>query len=214
MRATELLLLGLVAWTGIGALGVGVSLRRGERQRVRRGVAWLVGVWVVYLCVLMGVSLGQRQRVVAMGEPQCFDEMCFTVTGAEEVPGFLIRDERRLVRVSVRVTNRGRKAESEGSIRAYLVDEQGRRWEESVGVNGVGLTARVAGGDSVMSEPVFKVAGDATGLGLVFTHGRWQPGMLVIGDSDSLLHRRTVVRLGRRWSGTVGKSAGWRSAVP
>jgi len=197
MKATELLLLGLVGWTGIGVLGVGMALWRGERQRVRRGTAWLLGVWMVYLCVLMGVSLGQRPRVVTIGEPQCFDEMCFAVVGVEEVPGFLIRDGRRLVRVSVKVTNKGRKAQSEGSIQAYLVDTQGRQWEESYGVNGVGLTVRVAGGDSVVSEPVFKVAGDATGLGLVFTHGRRQPGVLVIGDSDSLLHRRTVVALGR-----------------
>jgi len=197
MKATELLLLGLVGWTGIGVLGVGVSLWRGERQRVRRGVAWLVGVWVVYVCVLVGVSLEQRQKVVAMGEPQCFDEMCFTVTGAEEVPGFLIRDGRRLVRVSVQVTNQGRKTQSEGLIWAYLVDAQERRWVESPGVNGVGLTSKVVGGDSVVSEPVFKVAADATGLGLVFTHGRRQPGVLVIGDSDSWLHRRTVVKLGR-----------------
>jgi hypothetical protein len=197
MKATELLLLGLVGWTAIGVVGVGVSLWRGERQRVRRGIAWLVGVWVVYVCVLVGVSLGQRQRVVAIGEPQCFDEMCFTVTGVEEVPGFLIRDGRRLVRVSVQVTNQGRKAQSEGLIWAYLVDAKGRWWEESPGVNGVGLTVRVAGGQSVVSEPVFKVAADATGLGLVFTHGRRQPGVLVIGDSDSLLHKKTVVELGR-----------------
>jgi hypothetical protein len=197
MRATELLLLGLVGWTAIGVAGVAVSQWRRERQRVRRGVAWLAGVWVVYLGLVVGFSLVQRQRVMAIGEPQCFDEICFTVTGAEEVPGFLIKDGRRLVRVSVRVTNRGRKAQSEGLIWAYLVDAQGRRWEESSGVNGVGLTARVTGGDSVVSEPVFKVAGDATGLGLVFTHGYWQPGVLVIGDSDSLLHRRTVVKLDR-----------------
>jgi hypothetical protein len=197
MKATELLLLGLVGWTAIGVVGVGVSQWRGERQRVRRGIAWLVGVWVIYLCVLVGVSLGQPQRVVAIGEPQCFDEMCFTVAGVEELPGFLIRDGRRLVRVSVRVTNQGRKPQSEGLIWAYLVDAKGRLWEESPGVNGVGLTARVAGGQSVVSEPVFKVAGDATGLQLVFTHGRRQPGVLVIGDSDSLLHKRTVVDLGR-----------------
>jgi hypothetical protein len=197
MKATELLLLGLVGWTASGVIGVGVSLWRGEQQRVRRGVAWLLGVWVVYLCVVIGVSLGQRQRVLAMGEPQCFDDMCFAVTRVEEVPGFLIRDGRRLLRVSVQVTNRGRKAQSEGLIRAYLLDGQGRRWEESPGVNGVELTARVAGGSSVVSEPVFKVAADASGLGLVLTHGRWQPGVLVIGDSDSLLHRKTVVDLGR-----------------
>jgi hypothetical protein len=197
MKATELLLVGLVGWTAIGVVGVGLSAWRGERLKVRRGVAWLVGVWVVYLCILVGVSLGQRQKVVVMGDPQCFDEMCFTVTGVEEVPGFLIRDGRRLVRVAVRVTNKGRKAQSEGLIGAYLVDGQGRWWDQSAGVNGVGLTARVAGGSSVMSEPIFKVARDATGLGLVFTHGRRQPGVLVIGDSDSWLHRRTVVALGR-----------------
>ncbi len=197
MKATEILLLGLVGWTAIGVVGVGVSLAREERQRGRRGIVWILGVWVVYLGVMIGVSLGQRRRVVAMGEPQCFDEMCFVVTGVEEVPGFLIRDGRRLVRVSVQVNNRGRKAQSEGLIRAYLVDGQGRRWEESAGVNGVQLTARVVGGGSVVSEPVFKVAADATGLGLVLTHGRWQPGVLVIGDSDSWLHKRTVVGLGR-----------------
>jgi hypothetical protein len=152
---------------------------------------------VVYLCVVIGVSLGQGQRVVAMGVPQCFDEMCFRVIRVEEVPGFLIRDGRRLVRVSVQVTNKGRKAQRERLIRAYLVDGQGRRWEMSPGVNGVELTARVAGGDSVVSEPVFKVAADASGLGLVLTHGRWQPGVLVIGDSDSLLHWKTMVALGR-----------------
>jgi hypothetical protein len=197
MKATELLLLGLVGWTGIGVVGVGVSAWQGERDKVRRGAAWLAGAWVVYLSVLIWVSLEQRQKVVALGEPQCFDEMCFAVTGVEEVPGFLIRDGRRLIRVSVRVTNRGRKTQSEGLIRAYLVDGQGRRWEESPGVNGVALTARVAGGDSVVSKPVFKVAGDATGLSLVLTHGRWQPGVMVIGDSDSWMHRRTAVDLGR-----------------
>ena len=197
MKATELLLLGLVGWTGIGVLGVGVSMWRGERERVWRGVGWLVGVWLLYLCVLVAVSLGQRQRVVAIGEPQCFDDMCFTVTRVEQLPGFLIRDGRRLVRVSVRVTNQGRKAQSEKLIRVYLVDAQARRWEMSPGVDGVPLTTRVMAAESVVSEPVFKVAANATELRLVFTHGGSQPGVLVIGDSDSWLHRRTVVRLQR-----------------
>jgi hypothetical protein len=197
LRVTELLLIGVGGWTALGLVGVGVSWRRGERLRVRRGMAWLTGVWVLYLTVLIGVSLGQKQRVLAAGQPQCFDEMCFTVAGVEEVKGFLVRDGRRLVRVTVRVTNRGGSARSDGLIRVYLTDAQGRRWEESAGVNGVGLSSRVAGGDSVMSEPVFKVAGDATGLRLIFTHGWKQPGVLVIGDSDSVLHRKTVVELGR-----------------
>jgi hypothetical protein len=178
-------------------MGVFVSWLRGEGLRVRRGIQWLVGVWVVYLGVLLGVSLLQKQKVMAIGEAQCFDDMCFTVIGVEEVPGFLARDQRRLVRVSIRVTNRGRSAQSDRLIKTYLVDGQRRRWKESPGVNGIGLTTRVAGGDSVVSEPIFQVAPDATGLELVLTHGWRQPGVLVMGDSDSLMHRRTVVNLGR-----------------
>jgi hypothetical protein len=48
-----------------------------------------------------------------------------------------------------------------------------------------------------VSEPVFKVAQDASGLALVLTHGRWQRGTLIIGGPESLLHRRTIVPLGR-----------------
>jgi hypothetical protein len=198
MNLREFLLLGVVGWTALGTLGVSVSLVRQEREKALRGVAWIVGVWVVYVAALVTVSLVQPQRVVAMGQEQCFGDMCFAVVRVEEVPGFLIRDGSRLVRVEVRVSNRGRgRAQSEGLMRAYLVDAQGRRWEESAGVGGVRLTVRVAAGDSVVSEPVFKVAGDATGMELVFTHGWKQPGVLVIGDSDSWLHRRTVVKLGR-----------------
>ena len=158
---------------------------------------WIAGVWVVYLGVLLTVSLVQSQRVVALGQEQCYGEMCFAVTGAEMMPGLSIGDQDRLVRVSIRVRNKGQSARREGLIRAYLVDGQGRRWLESTGVSGVRLTAPVAGGASVVSEPIFRVAKDSTDLELVFTRGNRQPGILVIGDSDSLLHRRTVVRLGR-----------------
>jgi hypothetical protein len=198
MNLRELLLLALAGWSVVGVVGVTISLWRGERAKGLRNLGWIAGVWVLYLGVLAGTSLLQPQKVVAMGQDQCFDDMCFAVTGVEEVPGFLIRDGSRLVRVSVRVTNRGHgKTQSEGLIRAYLVDGQGRRWEESTGVSGVRLTAAVAAGTSVVSEPVFKVAKDASELGLVFTHGRRQPGVLVIGASDSLWHRRTIVMLGR-----------------
>ena len=198
MNLRELLLLALVGWTAIGAVGVTISLVRRERAKALRHLGWIAGVWAAYLAVLVAVSLHQPQKTVAIGQDQCYDEMCFAVTGVEQVPGFLIHDGSRLLRVSVRITNHAHgRTESEKLIRAYLVDAQGRRWEESAAISGVPLTARVPAGDSVVSEPVFKVAGNATGLGLVFTHGQRQPGVLVIGASDSLLHRRTVVPLGR-----------------
>jgi hypothetical protein len=201
MDLPKLLMLGVAGWTTLGLVGVTVSLVRGrhgvpgERERLRRGLIWIAGVWVVYLGTLLTVSLAQPQRVVAIGQEQCYDEICFAVTGAQRVPSFPIRGKDRLVRVSIRVKNKGHSTQSEGLIRAYLVDGQGRRWQESTGVSGVRLTAPVAGGASVVSEPIFQVPKDSTDLELVFTRGNRQPGILVIGDSDSLLHRRTVVRL-------------------
>ncbi len=202
MSFRELLLLALVGWTALGVLGVGISLVRGERERVRRGLGWLAGTWVIYVAVVIGVSVVQPGRVVALGQEQCFDEMCFAVMKVDEVPGFFGPnhgpDGSRLLRVVVRVTNKGRaKTQSEALLRAYLVDAEGRRWEEVSGLSGNRLTTRVVAGGTMMSEPVFKVAGNASGLGLVLTHGRWQPGVLVIGDSDSWWHKRTVVDLRR-----------------
>ncbi len=49
MSVRELLLIALVGWTAIGIVGVVVALVRRERVRVRKGLIWLVGVWVVYL---------------------------------------------------------------------------------------------------------------------------------------------------------------------
>lgn len=198
MNFRELLLLVLVGWTALGAAGITISLARKERRKAAQHSLWVAAVWISYIAILLGTSLRQPQKVVALGQDQCFDEMCFAVTGVQELPGYLIQNGSKLIRVSVRISNHGKeKSQSEGLIQAYLIDKQGRRWEESTAVSGVQLTAKVAAGDAVVSQPVFKVAGDATGLGLIFTHGRRQPGVLVIGDSDSLLHQRTVVWLGR-----------------
>ncbi len=198
MSFWDLLLLALMGWTVLGAMGVIISLRRGERAKALRHLGWIFAIWAAYLAVLMGASLMQPQKIVAMGQNQCFGDVCFAVTGVEEVPGFLIRDGSRLVRVPVRVSNRGREGNrSDRRVQAYVLDAQGRRWEESKGISSVPLTATVAAGSSVVSEAVFKVAKDASGLTLVLTHGRWQRGFLVIGGPESLLHRRTIVPLGR-----------------
>lgn len=196
MRATEFLLLLLVGWTVVGVLGVGISLMQRQRRKAVRHTGWIVAVWVIYLATLIGVSLLQPQKFVAMGTPQCYDEMCFTVLGFDEVPGYLLHGS-RLVRVKIGIANRGHKSESESLIRAYLIDKQGRGWNEVPGLSGVRLTTRVPAGGSTVSEPVFKIDSNASPEGLVFTHGQWQLGVLVIGGPDSFFHRPTVARLTR-----------------
>jgi hypothetical protein len=197
MKLNELLLLAVAGWCGLGILGIVLSLFRGRRQEAARHAAWLTAVAVLYVAAVLAVSAEQKQKVVPMGKDQCFDEMCFAVVGVDETPGLVAGEDSRVIRVAVRVTNHGHSAEAEKLIAAYLVDAQERVWEPLAGLSGNPLHGRVAGGSQMVSEPMFRVAGDARGLGLVFTRGPWQPGRLVIGDTDSLLHKRTVVALGR-----------------
>ncbi len=197
MNLREFLLFVLAGWTVVGAAGVTVSLVKRERSKALRNFLWIVAVWALYMAVLIWSSWTQPQKIVALGQDQYFDDMCFAVTGAQDMPEFSVQAGSRLVRVTVRISNHaGEKTQQDRHIRAYLVDRQGRQWVESTAVSGVRLTAKLTAGGSAISQPVFKVPHDATGLGLVFTHGRGWPGALVIGDSDSLMHRRTAVWLG------------------
>ena len=198
MNFWNVLLLLLVGWTVLGTIGMLISLFLGERARALRHIAWIFGIWAVYLALVMGTSLMQPRKIVALGQDQCFGDVCFAVTGVEEVPGFLVHDGSRLVRVAVRVSNRGRgEIERDGHVQAFLLDSRGRRWDEATAISSVPLTSAVPAGSAVMSQPVFKVAKDASGMALVLTHGRWQRGVLIIGGPESLLHRRTIVPLGR-----------------
>ena len=194
----RLLLWGLAVWTMLGLVGTMVSVRRGERARARRGVLTLVAAWAVYLAALLLASVAQPVKVLAPGQDRCFGTMCFAVVGAEELQGFRVRgqERERLVRVAIRVTNRDKTgADDEPDLRGTLVDAQGRQWTELPGLSGVRLTGRVAAGAVTVSEPVFRIAKDATGLGLVLRHGRGYSGRLVIGDAESLLHRPAVLGL-------------------
>lgn len=132
-----------------------------------------------------------------LGQDQCYDEMCFAVTGVDEIPGLVAGDATRVVRVTIRVSNHDSVAHEESRIHAYLVDATGRTWQPLPGLSGNRLDARIAGSSEMFSRPLFSVAQDASGLGLVMTHGRWQRRRLIIGDSDSIGHRPTIVALGR-----------------
>ena len=192
----ELLLVVLAGWTVVGGLGVTVSFRRGERAKAMRHLGWIGAVWLLYVTALVTVSLTAERRSLSLGQDQCFHEMCFAVVHVDAMPGYLAQNGEQVVRVAVRVTNRSaEKVQRDPRVYAYLIDGQGRRWEETPGLEGVRLTTAVAPRSSVTGEPVFKVSGDARGLGLIFTRGRGLPRALVIGDPDSLFRPRVVIPL-------------------
>lgn len=202
MLPAELLLWGLIGWTAIGSIGSLLSgVRRGDRAKARRGFGWILGVWAVYLVVLVAVSRLSPQKTLPTGQAQCFGDLCFTVDGAEQMTAFAGRGQRgdRLLRLRIRVHNRGHNgSERDGSVRAYLLDAHGGRWLAVRGLTGIPLNAPVPAGGELLSQPVFSVPERVGHVRLVLTHGTWQPGALVIGGGDSLLHRPVVMELGPR----------------
>lgn len=194
MSWTEYLALGLEGWTAIGIGGLTMSMVRHERKKLVEGALALVGVWTVYMTILMVFSYLQPERHIARGVPVCFHTVCYAVRQAEVIPAGP-QETRKLVRVTIAIENHGRGSASD-NVRMYLRDAQGRRWMPSPGVSGVSLNAEIAGHGSATSPQVFAIATDATGLVMVPTHGRWSRYTLVIGNPGSLGHRPQVMELG------------------
>lgn len=192
----QLVLLILTGWTLVGILGVALSFMQHERKKARHHLGWIAGVWLLYIAVLLTISLTSRSRSVPQGQDQCFNTLCFAVIKTEKIPGYLEGNDQRLLRVSIRITNHSRdKKKSDKRLQVYLVDAQNRRWDEIAGLEGVPLSTAVLPGNSILSEPVFRIAGDATGLRLILTHGHGLPYAFLLGDRDSLLHPAVSVPL-------------------
>lgn len=196
-KIAELFLWAVTGWCGIGLLGTVLSLARERRAEALKHAASVAAVAGVYLLLLLAVSTFQRQREVAIGQNQCFGSLCYRVTAVDEVPGLVSGSPDKVVRVQIAVANGGRSSGSDPGIRAYLLDSRGRRWFALPGLSGNPLTTRVAGGSEIISQPMFRIGSDAAGLALVLTHGNWQARQFLLGDSDSLAHRPTIVPLGR-----------------
>jgi len=63
---------------------------RGRRQDARRTAMGLVVFVGLYMIVLLIVSLASPQKVLSMGEPQCFDDWCMFASDQSHEPGFPI----------------------------------------------------------------------------------------------------------------------------
>ena len=128
-------------------------------------------------------------------DEECFGATCYSVTSVNSVEEFKGQGRGNLVQVGLRVRNGGKDFAGVDGIRAYLVDANGREWGQTRGVGGVALTIALPAGGETVSVPVFRVDSGARGLGLVLTRGYAGWGWLTIGDTDSLEHRRTALRL-------------------
>ena len=181
----------------------------GRRRKAIRLLRFLGIALAVYLLIVAVVAVAMPQKILSRDQSRCFDEMCFQVADVKNVTSIGSETRRTIAQaghsfciVTVRITCRGHgHAQSEGGVIGSLVDARGATYHVSEagqraydGAHGTTppLTARVAPGETVLSVQVFDIPSQAPGLGLHIGHSG--PGLFIIGDDESPLHKPTLIR--------------------
>jgi hypothetical protein len=170
----------------------GVAVLRRRRARAIAFLRWLAILASVYLGVVLLVSLASPRRVLNLGEEQCWDDWCIAVTHAHRE----LVQEAQSYDVTLRVFSRARRrAQRERGVYVYLMDNRGRCYDPTPDSGGFAFDSLLQPQEAVDLRRVFYLPIEAEDPVLVVAHEGWFPGLFIIGDSGSLLHKRTVVRL-------------------
>jgi hypothetical protein len=141
-----------------------VSAMRGNRAKAGASLRKLGICAAVYLAALVVVAATSKRKVYRVGDMQCFDDWCITVTGAA-------RTAPRTIDVALRLSSRAkRRPMGEKGTVAYVVDSQGRRYDPVPASVPVPFDTRLQPGESVTANRRFEVAPDARGLGFIYAH--------------------------------------------
>jgi len=164
-----------------------VSAWRGQGERAGRIVLWWLLCAAVYLTVVMVVSIVRPRRVYKVGETQCFDDWCITVTDARRGQPY---------EVSLRLSSRAKRVpQGEKGTVVYLTDAAGRRYNPLQDSGAVPFDTLLQPGESVSTTRRFEVPDDARDVGLIYTHeGGFPIGWLIIGEGG-WFGKRPVVML-------------------
>ena len=184
---------------------------RGLAQKIALVVTILL---VGYASVLLGASAASREQTLGGDQEKYFCEMdchlAYSVVGAERAntPVSGSTEKRTngiLYTVSVRTrfdentisAHRGDSPLTPSPREVAIVDDRGRIYPASDESQKASLTQPIRPGESYISKLVFNLPSDARGLKLLITSPT-EPGWLgrvIIGDEDSIFHKKIYLRL-------------------
>lgn len=190
-------------------IAAGTDFLRGRDAKAARKLRRLCLFLAVYLAAVAIVGLASPQKTLDMNENECFDDVCFAATNADILravgnPPQAAAAGDVFYLVTVRVSSRARaRVQRAKDAAVELVDSQRRRYSPSAAGQAayeaaIGpaspLSGAVAPGESFSSVRVFEGPANAGPMALVVIHGAW-PEWFIIGDSMSLFHKPTIIRL-------------------
>lgn len=193
----------------VGFIALIVTLaarRRKAAARIGLGLAGWIGV---YTTALLLVSFTTPQRVLAMGEEHCFDEMCFSVQNV--VPSKTLgAGSQQLTAggifyiVTVQLRNDAKRvAQKPSDPGIWIQDQQGRSYTQILGAgDALGQTLdanrlwdqKLQAGESQARTLAFDLPADTANPLLVIAEGGG-PTFLIIGDENSPFHTKTAFLL-------------------
>ena len=192
MTVFEPLFILLFLATVVTLVTAAIAAVRGQGGRAVRILRRLASCAGVYLAVVLIVALATPQKVYRIGDMQCFDDWCLTVTGATPTPAGASVSWT----VTLRVSSRARRvSQSERGAAIYLTDRRRRRFDPVPGASRGALDVRVGPGESAEVAQTFMLPADAADVGVIFTHTTGFPiGQFIIGENE-LFRPGAIVRL-------------------
>jgi hypothetical protein len=162
------------------------------RGRVARAFSILT-IWLACAAVYLGTSVAVAffapQRVIAAGQPWCFDDWCLTVEK--------VRHTNAIYDVDLRISSRAKRVTQRAKgAWIYLRDQNDQRYDPAPAQ--VPLDVLLQPGESVAATRSFRVPTSVRELGLVTGHGG-PPcsvmSLVIIGNGGCLFHKQTMIRL-------------------
>jgi hypothetical protein len=198
-----LVLLGSVVFTLVTAVRLAVLALRRRWDRARQ-VARVFGIYVAcYAGALVVVALAMPRQAFAPRERLCFDDWCAAGITAEPAPAAdapcTAEAGSRVWVATIEVSSDAKRVRQRAlDARALLEDRGGRVYAACGAPLGAHAFADEIGpGESFDVVVPFALPAGAAPAGVVISHGAF-PGVLIIGDDQSLLHRRTLLRVAVR----------------
>lgn len=211
-----LIMLMLIAGLMIAGAGLVIKLWANDNKGAKSIASMALGAVGIYFVLLVTVSLVTPQKVLGINEekPLCgFYLDCHRLLSVIEVrtARFIGTQQQQSAQgiyyiVTVRVRNNAKQADMQlTNPVAEIVDEKGKRWPRVLAAEellersrSVSLTQPIKAGDYFTKELVFDLPADVKVPALLFYENNWcqrATELFLIGDEDSLFHRRVKFRL-------------------
>ncbi|MGE0886803.1 MAG: hypothetical protein AB7P14_25060 [Blastocatellales bacterium] len=192
MTIFDLLFIAVFFATVILLVAAALSAIRGRRRKAFVTLRWLAIFLGVYFGILILVSLFSPRRVLNIGDKQCWDDLCIAVTKVRQVPKTSVNSCLITFELSSRAR---RRAQRELGLNVYLLDERGRRFDPLPNKDDVPFDVLLQPQAIISATRSFEIPADARNLVLGVSHSGRFPACCIIGEPESLFHKRTVVKL-------------------